>query len=320
MDQPGEIAMLQICSAIYRVALLGIISAAALPATSVTLSNLQIVPAPFGRVGDKIAINDQGDIAGTSLTGGIGAVGFLTPANTGIPALISQTNAAYTDVNGINDTGVAVGYYFVSPGSLLGFTYSGGAYAPVNAGLFTFAEGINNLGDVTGYESAVGSTATGFLIKNGAETTFSVPGHLLDTLAEAINDSDQIVGYYNHVTQGFLRQANGSLQLLDFPAFGINNSGIIVGSQSTGYNTGVGILYLNGADFTYAFPGAISTGFYGINNNNEVIGTYVDSNSNTHIFEGQLTPEPSTAGICGLCFIASALLSRYRRSRSNHCV
>src|SRR5207244_6442987 len=81
-----------------------------------------------------------------------------------------------------------------------------------------------------------GSKADGFVLDHGSDTTLDVPGST-STVASGINDSGQIVGYYEDAGgtwHGFLLD-QGSYTTLDVPgsertyATGINASGQIVG-------------------------------------------------------------------------------------------
>ena len=200
-------------------------------ASSIQLANLETIAIPFGSLVDSVSINDQGDIAGTSASSA--AVGFIIPAQGGAPVLIDQTAAqAGTFVTGINNQDTVAGDY-LGNGLVYGFTYNNGTYTPVAAGPETFPTGINNHGDVTGYVASLSTgSETGFLIKNGVETTFSVPGFTPGTYPAAVNDSGQVVGSFNgeSVREGFLRNPDGSLETFGFAAQGINDAGIIVGS------------------------------------------------------------------------------------------
>lgn len=220
----------------------------ALLASTVELTNIHAFSAPFEPFLGDVAINDNGDIAGTSFDGltNTQAAGFVIPANGGPPVQIKYPGASYTYVNGINNQGTVTGFAFTGT-SIVGFTENGGAFTPVTTGApFTYSEGINNQGDITGWLSQTGDSATGFLIKNGVQTNFSVPGNPLNTYGTGINDSGQVAGYYNFASDGFLRNANGSLVLFGFPASGINNAGIIVGQGPGPNDTSVGEVRLGG--------------------------------------------------------------------------
>jgi hypothetical protein len=294
------------------------LATAKLRADSIALSNVQTVATPFVQGAYQVAINDLGVIAGTGSSGG-SQVGFVIPTS-GSPYLIQAPGAASTQINGINNSGTLVGYSLTSSYAFEGFSYSNGTFTPISVGPYTYVEGINNKGDVTGYYGTPGDTATGFLIHGGVTTSFYIPGYQLNTFPTGVNDSDQVVGYYNGTSGGFLRQANGSFTTFGFPAAGINNSGIIVGSAAGTEDNSLGAVMMNGIEYTFSFPGAVDTFIDGINNNGEVIGTYLDSDYSPHVFEGQIgtsTPEPAMEAGLGILIVFGIAMVRRRACHYN---
>jgi hypothetical protein len=283
----------------------------ALPALagSIQITDIRTFSVPFGGSGVDVSINDNGDIVGTSFGQGTNPAGFLIPGNGGSPVQIKYPDASYTYVYGINNQGVAVGY--ASSNVYVGFTEKNGFFTTFRGGAFTYSDGINNNGDITGYGGPLDDSSMGFLLKNGVQTNFSVPGYPFQTSPAAINDSDQITGYYNFssLSDGFLRNADGSFQLFGFRGYGINDAGTIVGAGPGPNDTSIGGLRIGGTTYTYEFPGAADTALYGINNLDEVVGIYLTNNGFSEtIFEGKLvylsTPEPSTVGLCAFVLIA----------------
>ena len=63
----------------------------------------------------------------------------------------------------------------------------------------SYAQGINDAGQVTGYYFD-GTGAHGFVDTNGAFTTINVPGATGSTYAFGINTAGQVTGYYNDAT------------------------------------------------------------------------------------------------------------------------
>src|SRR5262249_3072941 len=110
----------------------------------------------------------------------------------------------------------------------------------------------------------------------------------IETHAFGINASGQIVGSYlektatqNFKLHGFL-YINGLYAIFDHPSTahwtapaGINANGHIVGGYTNG--SGRGFLYINGFFASIDFPSASSTGANGINNNDQIVGTYLDN-------------------------------------------
>ena len=127
---------------------------------------------------------------------------------------------------------------------------SGGATATVD-----FAVGVNASGLVTGSYTFDPNQSTGFtgFIYNGSAytSTFSFPGALVtDTFALDINNGGVIVGSFKKPGEehGFIRAANGTFTQVDV-------------------------------------PGSIETEVFGINNNGDIVGRYLDSLGIQHGFE-----------------------------------
>ncbi len=156
----------------------------------------------------------------------------------------------------------------------VGFLYSGGTFTIING---ASAGGINDAGQIVGFTSDVPGPATGYLYDNGTYTPIAVPG-ASSTYAYGINNSGQIVGH-NTVgsdTLGFVR-TSGIFETISFPGLespsAINDAGQIVGDASS--QTGnAGFLYANGAITPIAVPNFDNTFALGINDAGVVVGTY----------------------------------------------
>lgn len=119
--------------------------------------------------------------------------------------------------------------------------------------------------------------ADAFVLNNGVFTTFNVPGATPgSTVATGVNDSGQIVGYFNNSTgrHGFL-DTNGVFTAIDFPsaaltdASGINNAGAIVG----GFQSSLGELPQGFLDTNGIFSVLPLLGAGGVNSSGEIVGT-----------------------------------------------
>jgi hypothetical protein len=151
----------------------------------------------------------------------------------------------------------------------------------------------------------------GFIRWHGAFTSYSSPhggnSNVLQILG--LNDSGIGVGFYNAggpATYGFtLNRQTGVFGganppgCLNATAAGINDAGDV-----TGFCMGmgpVGFLRLGGSNvYTFfAFPGAVATTPFGINDSDEIVGSYVDSANVTHGFllKNPFKPTPTWVSI-----------------------
>jgi probable HAF family extracellular repeat protein len=148
----------------------------------------------------------------------------------------------YSVANDINDYGQVVGTSFNSDGLYRAFLYDGGTMTDLGTlggGGWSFAQGINNNGDIVGYSSAASNVTErhAFLYSNGVMTDLGIQSNW--SVASRINDSGQITGYFrdtNGLFHAFLYDS-GVLNDLgtlggDSFAYGINDNGQIVGDSS----------------------------------------------------------------------------------------
>jgi probable HAF family extracellular repeat protein len=135
----------------------------------------------------------------------------------------------------------------------------------------TFAVGITNEGQITGYYFDSNGAAHGFLYSGGTWTTLNDPFATNGTFAEGINNKGQIVGYYVDATgdHGFLYSGGTYTTLNDTAAnsgttqaFGINDLGQIVGGF-TDANGDHGFLYSGGSYTTLDAGPSAPAGYYG---------------------------------------------------------
>ena len=183
--------------------------------------------------------------------------------------------------------GVAGG---AGPASAVSYTFSTFDVPGSNLGT-TYAGGINNAGQVTGYYRD-GAVTRSFVDTGGVFTTFGVPNPLPPIgstgtflAAYGINDAGQTVGIeYNGSASaaGFL-DTGGTLSGVNVPGAlqttpqGINNAGQIVGSYlATGF-IGHGFEDTRGVFSTIDVPNSTFTSVEDISNNGLVVGYYVGS-------------------------------------------
>ncbi len=137
------------------------------------------------------------------------------------------------------------------------------------------------------------STQHGFLLSGGTYTTIDFPGAAAGTYANAINDSDQIVGAYGDAggdEHGYLL-SGGQFTTIDFPgavgltaAQGINDSGQIVGYYVDSGGSSHGFLLSDGTYTTIDFPAGTNTQADGINDSGQIVGTYDSPDGTYHGF------------------------------------
>ncbi len=170
-------------------------------------------------------------------------------------------HAAQTQVIGINSRGETVGFYVDAHGANHGFVKLGGRFQTVDFPTNDNAKpkvdqllGVNDRGIAVGFYTDSKGQNHGFL-ENTANRHFSVVKVAGDNnvTASGINNLGDVAGFATNSagnTEGFLRRAGGR------------------------------VFHLN-------FPGASMTQAFGVNNGDEVVGTYTDgtgSSATTHGF------------------------------------
>jgi hypothetical protein len=157
---------------------------------------------------------------------------------------------------GVNDEGIAVGFYTDSYGNDIPYELAGGHYVelhPPNA-VSAMATGINKPGDVTGTETLASGVTEGWLLRNGTYTQFSYSGPN-STQSFAINYQEQVAGSYvdRAGTHGFILTKPGSpsgqvWQSIDEP----NAAGTTVVTSINDHDTITG-WYVNASGHTDGF-------------------------------------------------------------------
>ena len=208
------------------------------------------------------AINDQGVIIGDySPVRSTPRYGFVD-TNGVFTSVVSDSPYPSTNADGINEAGVIVGNDYLHPGGARysayidnhgAFTYLN-APGTINGAGDTFANDINNLGQVVGTYNQNANFASGnhgFIYQAGVYTTLTDPLAVNGTFAQGINDAGQVVGWYvdgSNKAHGFI-ETNGVYTTVDDPlgvngsaVQGINNSGQIVGYYLDGANAAHGFV------------------------------------------------------------------------------
>lgn len=167
--------------------------------------------------------------------------------------------------------------------------------ANVHSGIAAY--GINNAGTVVGsfQRLGLGDNFSGYLYADGETTLVDNPAVAKDIWFYDINDSGQIVGYYDDAAgkaHGFRWDSpynNSSFTTIDCSGAvgvqlaGINDSGKIVGVYST-TTEAHGFLYDDGVCKPFNYTGATMTAPTEINNEGQIVGVYYDTADKAHGF------------------------------------
>jgi probable HAF family extracellular repeat protein len=244
-------------------------------------------------------INASGQIVGYYFGSGGISHGFLYSNGT-YTTLDDPLAANGTYALGINSFGQIVGYYFDANNFEHGFLLSGGVYAPIDIGSTgTFAAGINDSGQIVGgYFDNNGSH--GFFESNDVITPVD-HSEAYSTAVYGINNSASIGGAASPLGAWFVGSYTPSYATLarlvgfvsvgnvDFAgeaasssAYGVNDSGQIVGYRDVGSSNTQGYLYGGGWFTTIADPAAVTgtingTFPFGINDSGAIVGEYLGS-------------------------------------------
>jgi probable HAF family extracellular repeat protein len=279
-----------------------------------------------------LAINDSGQIVGNSAL----APGSADPVH----AFLYQ-NGVMTDLgtlensNGtsfaqaINNSGQIAGGSDGIPGGRRPFLYSGGQMTDLGTlpGYMGSASafGINNRGQVVGADNLsdrLGGDpgfAHAFLWQNGSMTDLGTLGGT-GSVATAINDSGQVVGYSTTAdgqTDAFLYAGGAMTDLGAGIAWGINSLGQVVGSATP--QGGGALLYSGGVaiDLNTLIPS--DSGWHlleahAINDSGQIVG-YGTINGTIHGFELNPTSTPEPSGLVLSLIGAGFLLVAWVRAR-----
>jgi probable HAF family extracellular repeat protein len=199
-------------------------------------------------------INASGQVVGLIFDSvGSGEHGFLYRDHL-FSAIDAPQATTGTAVGGINASGQIVGSYHTAT-ETNGFLFnpSTGSYTPLidPVARFTFAEDINDAGQIVGSFREANGHEHGFLYSGGTYTTFDVPNSTL-THAFGINNAGQIVGRYTNASgqHGFLltitpnpppptgttadmilRASNSSLSAGQYEIYDIGNNSLLAANQ-----------------------------------------------------------------------------------------
>jgi hypothetical protein len=265
-----------------------------------------------------LGINSENEIAGYFGSGAKGHPnkGYLlkTPYGQGDYTSENYPGSRQTQVTGLNDVGVTVGFFAPTnlasqSNSNFGFYRRGGKFHEVNFPADGLSKppvdqllGVNDSDTAVGFYMNAQGDARGYeySIKSGKFSRVLLPG--LNNLskgvsltATAINNSGGVAGFYSvngGTTKGFYKTASGHVYKLARAGasmtqpFGVNDSGEVVGAYTTGPASSpqtFGFTWTKAHGFTtISDPHGIGTTLVnGVNDRGDLVGFYTDAAGNT---------------------------------------
>jgi len=213
-------------------------------------------------------------------------------------------HSAQTQLTGLNDLGVTVGFWADRAGNNFGFYAIDGHHFRIadfphgQHGMLRVDQllGVNDRDIAAGFSNDADGNAHGY--------TYNIRTHRYDRVriagatsvtAAAINNLDDIAGFETDRTGhtiGFLRRSDGSLIQLSYPdatqtqALGVNDDDEVVGVYTDGTGSSAathGFVWHRGSGFkTVDDPhGSGTTTINGVNDRGQLVGFYVDGDGNT---------------------------------------
>ena len=219
-----------------------------------------------------------------------------------------------TQVTGLNDDGVQVGFYSDTNTASgvnknLGWYFNGSFHEVAYPTGNNDKPEVDQLLGVNDHDVAVGFYLNGSGVARGY--TYNIKTHKFSLVSEpgaptggaapnlsanAINNDGDVAGNYTTkggVTDAFLKLAGGAFHTIAVPgasstiAFGVNDNNTVVGTYTDGTGTSAtthGFIWRLGGSLTTNVddPNGIGTTFLnGINNEGDIVGFYVDGAGNT---------------------------------------
>ncbi len=260
-----------------------------------------------------LGINNEGIIVGYF---GSGAAGHPNRGYTLVPPFAQRNflnenvpRSAQTQVTGLNDRGVTVGFWSTQNTASMtdnnfGFYEQDGRFHDVNFPVGDNASppvdqllGVNNRGIAVGFFTNSGGLNRGYEynVRTHRFTRVEIPGRGLgpSLTAAAINNRGDVAGFYNKTSKqvdAFLKLSSGKFITLAYPgaamtqAFGVNDSDEVVGTYTTGTGNAAvtqGFTWRGGRYTSVRISGASSTAINGVNDEGDLVGFFTDAKGNT---------------------------------------
>jgi len=230
--------------------------------------------------------------------------------------IIDPPNSVHTEARSINLHGQIVGFYRAfGDTTFSGFQYYQNNYTPI---ALTGATNVyplrnNNFGTIVGTATSPDGRYHGFIIK-GTQVAIVDDPAASNTVITGVNDKDEFVGYSFDTLdtannfEGNIAHANLKSITQDMCIWDINNADSMIGDSigttvdptaTVDPKATVG-KYIAGGTAQDVVVGRRTTKAYGINNNNDVVGTYSDPHGFL-IHKGQtvMFDVPGSEGIVG---------------------
>jgi probable HAF family extracellular repeat protein len=232
---------------------------------------------PFG-------INNLGQIVGQYVDAEGKSHGFLL--DQGVYTTLDAPGGRSTIATDIDDHGRIVGIsttVITTSRIIRGFARDAqGAFAPIDVpnAAATLPYAINSRAQIVGFYRDSAGTDHGFLRDDQGFTTIDAPDATHNsTLVFDVNDGGQLVGGYDLVQHGYLRERRGDFRTIDHPdagrvteISGINNRGQIVGIYFDHLRRH-GFLLSNGVITTLTVPGSfLDAGGLDIDDHGRIVG------------------------------------------------
>ncbi|HYZ24421.1 MAG TPA: hypothetical protein VE690_19895 [Rhodopila sp.] len=219
-------------------------------------------------------------------------------------------NSVQTQVTGINNKNLTVGFYVDPHGNSLGFVDNGGHFTSVfdsaNGGAVPLSGsgqnpameqllGVNDKDIAVGFYMGTDGQNHGFTydIDHNSFKAVNVSG-FTNVTAAAINNDGDIAGFGTDAkgrTEGFVLDSKGKVTELTGPtgavsvnALGINKEDEVVGSYMDAQGNTHGFVFdeRNGKYTTIDAGAKTETVINGLNDKEELVGFYMDAQGNTH--------------------------------------
>ena len=241
----------------------------------------------------------------TATATGTGHQATAAATSYGFTTLDDQADPTFNQLLGINSHDVISGYFgsgaagHPNQGYVLNPPYGQSNYTSENfpGSVQTQVTGLNNKGDTAGFYVNAKGTSRGFVEWNGVFASYENPStpHSAGSVNQllGINNAGTAVGFYNDAAGNAhayeLNQATGQFTAVHVPgksatATGINNAGDVVGfATSTGGSTFSWLLHA-GHLSTLQFPGGSNTQAFGVNDSDQIVGSYTDGSGTSHGF------------------------------------